>query len=192
MIFLKSLLFIVWNILVGASIVFLLRWCLFNVKARFLFGIHIPLTPGFLISKRDWVFDKVKSILHDYLEQADNLRHTRGYLVKWEKQIFESVWEKAQGIEGWKLMPKSWKEKLRTFIAQMARDLASKILRQMIPKLVEQLRIEHRIEEFDNRFSSEVIAGYYTRYVHKYLLYAFVGVNLLIGILNMILFWFIA
>jgi uncharacterized membrane protein YheB (UPF0754 family) len=175
----------------GVSIVFVVRWVLFNLKARFIFRAHIPLTPGVVIKKRDWIFDKVRSILHDYLAQAENIKHPNGYLKRWEKLIFETAWEKAEFIEGWKLLPKSIKEKIHAWVAQLARDLASKLLRQFIPKLAEQLRIEQHIDDFDAKYSNEVIRQYYNRYVHKYLLYFFLGINLIIGFLNMILFWFI-
>jgi len=191
MIFLKSLLFIVWNVGIGVLLINLIRGLLFNRKSRFVFGVHIPLTPGFLISKRDWVFNKVRAILHDFLDQADSVRNL-GYLAKWEKLVFDTVWEKVQFVDGWKLLPRSWKAKIKNFIAQTAKDLAKQILRQLIPKLIEQLQIEHRIDTFDEQFSSKVIRQYYNQYVHKYLIYFIMAVNLLIGITNMILFWILA
>jgi hypothetical protein len=191
MIFLKSLLFIVWNVGIGVFLINLIRWILFNRKSRFAFGIHIPLTPGFLIAKRDWVFNKVRAILHDFLDQADS-KNNYGYLAKWEKLVFDTVWEKVQFIDGWKLLPKIWKSKIRSFIAQTAKDITRQILRQLIPKLIEQLRVEHRIDTFDEQFSGRIIRQYYNQYVHKYLIYFVMALNLLIGISNMILYLIIA
>lgn len=189
MIFLKSLTFILWNIALGLLIINLLRWFLFNHKSRFIFGMHIPLTPGFLVAKRDWVFNKVRAILHDYLDQADRISDSFGYLAKWEKLVFDTIWEKAKFVDGWKLLPRSWKHKIRTMIAQASKDIARKILRQVIPKLIELMQIEHRIDDFDEQFSNKIIRQYYNKYVHKYLLYFFLAVNFLIGISNMI--WYI-
>ncbi len=192
MIFLKSLTFILWNIALGLLIINTLRWFLFNPKSRFIFGMHIPLTPGFLVTKRDWVFNKVRAILHDYLDQADKISDSFGYLAKWEKLVFDTVWEKAKFVDGWKLLPRSWKLKIRTIIAQASKDIARKILRQAIPKLIEQMQVEHRIDDFDEQFSNKVIRQYYNKYVHKYLLYFFLAINFLIGISNMIWYLIIA
>jgi len=192
MIFLKSLLFIVWNILVGASIIFLIRWLLFNVKSRFVFGMHIPLTPGFVIAKRDWLFNKVRAILHDYLDQVDKIADKYGYLSKWEQLVYDTVMEKADFVDDWKLLPRSWKQKIKTMLAQTAQKFARKIFRALIPKLIEQMQVEHRIDDLDEQFSSKIIRQYYNRYVHKYLLYVFIAVNFLIGITNMILYLIIA
>lgn len=192
MIFLKSLLFIVWNVLIGAGMIFTVRWLLFNQKSRFIFGGHIPLTPGFIVSKRDWVFNKVRAILHDFLEQADRVTGNYGYLYKWEKGVYDAVLDKADFVDNWKFIPGAWRLKIRKAFAKAARDLASKILRKFIPRLIEQLQVENRIDSFDEQFSSKVLRQYYNQYVHKYLLYFFVAVNVLIGITNMILFWIIA
>ncbi len=192
MIFLKSLLFIVWNVLVGTSLIFLLRWLLFNQKSRFIFGTHIPLTPGFIVSKRDWVFNKIRAILHDYLDQADRIVNGNSYLSKWEKLVYDTVVEKADFVDEWKFLPHAWRMKIREALAKAVRDIVSRILRKFIPKLIEQLQIENKIDDFDEQFNSKVLRQYYNLYVHKYLLYFFIAVNILIGITNMILFWIIA
>jgi hypothetical protein len=192
MIFLKSLLFIVWNIAIGVLIIELIRWLLFNQKSRFIFGIHIPLTPGFIISKRDWVFNKLRAILHDYLDQADKITDTYGYLAKWEKLVYDAIWDKADFVDEWKFLPKSWKQKIKQKLAQISKEIARKILRQVVPKLIEQLQIEHRIDDFDEKISSKVIRQYYNQYVHKYLIYFFMATNFLVGITNMILYLIIA
>jgi uncharacterized membrane protein YheB (UPF0754 family) len=192
MIFLKSLLFIVWNIAIGLALIFLLRWLLFNLKSRFIFGVHIPLTPGFITSKRDWVFNKVRAILHDYLDQVDRVTDQFGYLAKWEKLVYDTVLEKVQFMEGWKLLPHSWKDRIKTMLAKAAKDIARKILRHLIPKLIEQLQVEKRIDDFDEQFSAKIIRRYYNQYVHKYLVYVFLALNFLIGISNMILYLIIA
>lgn len=192
MIFLKSLLFIVWNVAIGLLIIELVRWILFNRKSRFIFGMHIPLTPGFVIAKRDWVFNKVRAILHDYLDQADKEYDTYGYLAKWEKLVYETILEKTGFVDEWKFMPHSWKEKIKTKLASIAQDIARKILRKVIPSLIEQLQVEHRIDDFDEQISSKVIRQYYNRYVHKYLIYFFMAVNFLVGVTNMILYLIIA
>ncbi len=192
MIFLKSLLFIVWNVAIGIGFVLLVRWLLFNQKTRFVFGLHIPLTPGLLVQKRDWVFNKARALLHDYLDQADRLMESYGYLYKWEKMVFDGVMQKARFMDGWFLLPGSWKQKLKESVAKAARDIARKFLRKFVPKMLEQLQVEKRIDGFDEQFSSRVLRQYYNQYVHKYLMYFFIAINILVGITNMILYWIIA
>jgi len=187
MIFLKSLTFIVWNIALGLSIVYLLKWFLFNAKARYIFGKRIPLTPGFLVAKREWLFSKAREILHDYLEQASN-PDRNGYLKKWLKQIHGYLWEKTSFVDEWPFLPAKFKASIRNKIVDAFVNIASNLLRKTVPRLVEQLRVEHRIDDFDFQFSIEFFYGYFRKYVYKPLLIAFAALNLLIGIMNMILF----
>lgn len=191
MIFLKSLIFIVWNMAIGASLVLIVNWFLFNRQRR-LFGMRSVLTPGFIVRKREWIFNKVRDLLHDYLEQAEDKLNKHGYLAKWEAMVRNAVWEKTSFIEGWKLLPHSIKQKIHNAITDAVRDVVSKILRRTIPKFIEQWRVEYRIDEFDEKFSIEFIYGYWKRYALKPALYFMLALNFLIGITNMILYWIIA
>ena len=67
MLFLKSLLFIVLNVGIGLLLVYFGKWFLFNPRQSKFLGMRNPLTPGFLVRKRDWVFNKARDLLHDYL-----------------------------------------------------------------------------------------------------------------------------
>lgn len=192
LIFLKSLSFIVWNIALGLSLVYMFKWLLFNSKARYIFGKRIPLTPGFLVSKREWLFSKARDVLHDYLEQAGNPMDRNGYLFKWLKQIRTWLWEKTEFVQEWKLLPAKFKESIRHKIVDAFTNLASNLLRKTVPRMIEQLRVEHRIDDYDFQFSIEFFYGYFRRYVYKPLLLAFLAINLLIGISNMILYLIIA
>lgn len=188
MIIVKALSFIVWNILIGLSLVELFNWLLFNRKARRILGWHIPLTPGFLVSKRDWLFTKAKDILHDYLEQANDYARKNGYLAKWERMIRDIVFEKTSFVDDWPLLPQALKDKIHDKFAEIGKSIASSILRKLVPSLIEQFRLEHRIEDFDEKFNIEFFYGYFHKYVYKPMIYVFMGLNFLIGLTNMILF----
>lgn len=191
MLFLRSLLFIVWNIALGLMIIYLIRWFLFNPKARYIFGKRVIFTPGFIVSKRDWLFTKARDILHGYLNQAENPKLQDGYLASWERKIHDFLWEKTDFIEGWRFLPAKLKKTIRTKIVEAFCGIASSLLRKTVPRMIEQLRVEHRIDDFDFQFSIDFFRGYYNKYVHKYLMLFFMAINLIIGILNMILFLFI-
>lgn len=188
MLFLQSLLFIVWNIVLGLLVVFFLRWFLFNPKARFIFGKKLWLTPGFLVHKRDWLFSKAKFILHDYLHQAENPRIKDGYLAKWEQTVHDFLWVKTEFIDSWRFVPAKLKQVIHKKIVQAFTAMASQFLRKTVPRMAERLRIEHRIDDIDFQFSIDFFRNYYNRYVHKYLIYAFLAINFIIGVENMILY----
>ena len=192
MIFLKSLLFIGWNVILGVLIVVKFRWLLFNSKRRYIFGKRIPLTPGFLVAKREWLFNKARSILHDFLDQAADPIGKTGYLKAWLEKITEFLWDKTSFVSEWRFLPLKLKERIRHKIVDAFAGIAENILRKTVPRLIEQFRVEYRIEEFDEQFSIEFFYGYFRRYVYKPLLIAFAAVNLLIGISNMILYLIIA
>jgi len=192
MLLLKSLLFILWNIALGLSLVYLFKWFLFNCKARYFFGKRIPFTPGFLVRKREWLFSKARDVLHDYLEQAANPETHNGYLNKWLKQIHDFLWEKTEFVQEWRFLPGKLKESIRNKIVDAFTTLAGNLLRKTVPRMIEQLRVEHRIDDYDFQFSIDFFYGYFRRYVYKPMLIAFMALNLIIGIMNMILFLLIA
>ncbi|PKN72026.1 MAG: hypothetical protein CVU50_09070 [Candidatus Cloacimonetes bacterium HGW-Cloacimonetes-3] len=187
MLILKSLGFILWNIALGLSLVYLFKWFLFNTKARYIFGKRIPFTPGFLVAKREWVFSKARDILHDYLEQAADPDRS-GYLRKWLKQIRVFLWEKTEFVQEWRFLPAKLKQSIRSKIVDAFVNLAGNLLRKTVPRMIEQLRVEHRIDDFDFQFSIDFFYGYFRKYVYKPMLIAFLAVNFLIGIMNMIFF----
>jgi len=189
MIFLKSLTFILWNIALGTLLVLLLNWLLFNRKAKYIFGKKIPLTPGFFVAKRDWLFDKVRSILNDYLDQAAHPYIKDGYLYGWIKKVRQYLWEKTSFVEEWHFLPAKLKLLVRNKIVDAFTAIAESILRKTVPRMVERLQIEHRIDEFDIQFSVDFFYSYFKRYVYKPMLLIFAGLNLLIGIMNMV--WFL-
>jgi uncharacterized membrane protein YheB (UPF0754 family) len=192
MLFLKSLLFIVWNIALGTLLIYSIKWFLFNPKQRKIFGMRNPLTPGFLVRKREWLFTKARDMLQDYLRQATDRSIKNGYLNKWEEQVWQAAWSKTEFVDGWALLPGGVKKKIHDTMANVVRDLASKVLRKTVPHFIEQWQVENRIDEFDEKFGIEFFYKYFRQYVYKPLMIAVAAINLLIGILNMILFLIIA
>lgn len=192
MLFLKSLTFILWNMALGSLLLFFVDWFLFNLKRRKCLGIHVPLTPGFIVRKREWIFDKVRDILHDYLEQADDKFRRNGYLAKWERIVRDAIYDKTIFVDEWRFLPAKWKDKIRNMIADSGKDIISKILRKTVPHLIETWRIEHRIDDYDEQFNSEFLRKYWRKYVFKYIFIAFLIINFLIGISNLIWFLIIA
>lgn len=192
MLFLKSLLFIVLNVGVGLLLVYFAKWFLFNPTQLKIFGVRNPLTPGFLVRKRDWVFNKARDLLHDYLEQAGNPQANTGYLYNLEEQIQQKVWEQTSFVDDWPLLPGGLKESIRNTVSNAVRGIASKILRKTVPHLLEQWRIEHRIDEYDEQFNLEFFYKYFRQYLYVPLLKIVAGINLVFGIFNMILFLILA
>nr|MDK2850710.1 hypothetical protein [Candidatus Cloacimonadota bacterium] len=188
MLFLRSLLFIVYNMALGLAVIYLLRWFLFNPKPRVVFGKRCIFTPGYLVRKRDWLFEKVRFILHDYLRQAENPDIKDGYLAKWEDIVRSFLWGKTDFVDSWIIIPKKIKAGIRKKIVDGFSAIVSRFLRKMVPRLLEQWRVEHRIDDYDFQFSMDFFRKYYNRYVHKYLVYLFLIINFIIGVENMILY----
>lgn len=192
MLFLKSLLFIVLNVGLGLLFVYLGKWFLFNPRQRRIFGARNPLTPGFLVRKRDWVFNKARDLLHDYLEQAGNANVKSGYLYNLEEQVRQKVWEQTSFVDGWPLLPGGLKDRIREAAASAVRGIAGKVLRRTVPHLIEQWRLEHRIDEFDDQFSLEFLYKNFRQYLYIPLLKIVGGITLVLGIINMVLFLILA
>jgi len=131
----------------------------------------------------------VRSILNDYLDQAAHPYIKDGYLYGWIKKVRQYLWEKTSFVEEWHFLPAKLKLLVRNKIVDAFTAIAESILRKTVPRMVERLQIEHRIDEFDIQFSVDFFYSYFKRYVYKPMLLIFAGLNLLIGIMNMV--WFL-
>jgi hypothetical protein len=161
-------------------------------QAQKVFGHPHTLHAWIRSQQTEWVFNKARDILHDYLEQAEDKLRKNGYLAKWERLVRDTVYDKTNFVDEWMFLPRKWKDKIHDLIANSVKDIVSKILRRTVPHFVEQWRIEHRIDEFDEQFNAEFLRKYWRKYVLKYMLYAFLAINFLIGITNLIWFLIIA
>jgi len=188
MLFLRSLLFIVWNIALGLMVIYFIRWFLFNSKARYFFGKRCFLTPGLIVRKREWIFGKARDLLHDYLRQAEDTGMKEGYIFQWEQKVRDFLWEKTSFVDAWPLLSAKMKDSIRRKVVDAFTGIVSKLLRKTVPRFLEQWRIEHRIDDYDFQFSIDFFRKYYNLYVHKYLLYIFLAFNFIIGVENMILY----
>ncbi|MBP9006645.1 MAG: hypothetical protein KBG06_02190 [Candidatus Syntrophosphaera sp.] len=186
--FLLSLLFVVVNIALAMFLAYLSKWVLFNPKPKKFLGWHIPLTPGFIVSKRNQIFAKIYDTLQDYLNQAENPDLREGYLYEWEEQVRLSALEQVSFIDKVPLLPAGCKRKIKNAMANSAKNTVSFILRRTVPQLMEKFQLEHKLEQLDAKISSEVIYGYFREYIYKPLLIAAAVAGLLIGVINMVLY----
>ncbi|MDD2331721.1 MAG: hypothetical protein PHI68_03600 [Candidatus Cloacimonetes bacterium] len=192
MVFLKSLTFILWNVALGWVFLYLIKWFLFNPKPRFFFRSKIPFTPGFIVRKREWAFGYVRDLLHNYIQQAESHNHKDGYIIRWERQVYNFAYDKLKFINRWKLIPLSIREKIRSLLSNLAREIAKNFLRSVVPHLIEKFRLEFYIDKLDVQLGIEIIYYYFKRYIYKPLWYIFLIINALIGINNLIWYLIIA
>jgi hypothetical protein len=123
------------------------------------------------------------------LDQATHPYIKDGYLYSWIKKVHQYLWEKTSFVDDWRFLPGKFKQTIRNKITDAFTAIAENLLRKTVPKLVDSLRIEHRIDEYDIQFSVDFFYGYFKRYVYKPMLLIFAGINLLVGIMNMV--WFL-
>jgi len=102
------------------------------------------------------------------------------------------LWEKTDFVQQWRILPTKLKDNIRNKIVDAFTNLAVNLLRKTVPRMIEQLRVEHRIDDYDYQFSVEFFYGYFRRYVYKPMIYTFIALNFVIGVMNMILFLVIA
>ncbi|HHE39343.1 MAG TPA: hypothetical protein ENL20_12345, partial [Candidatus Cloacimonetes bacterium] len=92
MVFLKAILFILWNLLAGFLIVFTIKAMIFFPrKELFFFHKKIPFTPGFAYRKKDWLINKIRKMLSDYLKDcSSNNENTK--VAEWENKVYQKAW----------------------------------------------------------------------------------------------------
>lgn len=188
MTFLKSLLFIIYNVAIAYFIVYAIKFVLFRPrKPKLLFGKKMPLTPGLIPKYRNLVMQKIKLTLHDYLQACHNYSQNN-MISDWEDEIYEKVWQRLASLEEIKYLPAFIKKKLRHSIALLVFEITRGFLRSFVPFLIQKLDVKHYITLLDEKISLEILEEYYNKYIYKYMLIVVLSFYFLIGIANMILY----
>ncbi len=186
--FLLSMIFLPLNLLFGASIIWLIRWLLFNKKQKYIFKKRNILTPGVIPKLKNFLLNKVRNAVKEYFEQVDDFESHQGYIYNWEKKVYHKVFDATEFIDNIRFIPTSVADWIRHALAFIVKDLSSRFLRTFIPYLYEYYKINNKIDIIDEKIDLVVIESYYNQYCHRFLMYFNLFIFLLAGILNQILF----
>jgi uncharacterized membrane protein YheB (UPF0754 family) len=188
MTFLKSLLFIVFNVVLAYCLVCIIKFILFRPRQpKFWFKKQIPLTPGLVPKYRNILMEKIEVSLHDYLTACQNYSQNN-MISDWEDQIYEKAWQRLASLEEIKFLPSFIKTKLRHSVALLVFEITRGFLRSFVPFLLQKLNVKHYIALLDEKISLEILEEYFNKYVYKYMLIVVLSFYFLIGIANMIFF----
>lgn len=188
MLFLKSLLFLPANMLVAFLIVFLIRQILFYPRKEILLtGKKMPLTPGLVVKYHKLLVEKINDLVFGYLHDVDS-EHEGNRVDNWEDQVFEKCYNWLDNRINLRFVPEKAVTAIKVFLAEVGREFARQFLRSFVPYLLETYNITNYIDRLKSQFTIEFLQGYYDRYVFKYSLYFMLGLGLIIGITNQIIY----
>lgn len=190
--FLLSLIFLPLNLLFGATIIWFIRWLLFNKKQRYIFKKKNILTPGIIPRLKGLLLRKVRGAVQDYFDQVDDFESHQGYIYNWEKKVYLKVYDATEFIDNIRYMPSSVADWIRNAISFISKDLSSRFLRTFIPYLYEYYTINDKIDMVSEKIDLVVIESYYNQYCHRFLIYFNLVIFFIAGILNQILFLILA
>lgn len=186
---LKGLLFIVCNMSVAFLLVYTVKMILFKAKPFKFFGKEIPITQGYLVRKRNWLLNKLRYLLNDYLTQASDESYPDGYLKQWEQNIYDAVTDKIYSMDEISFLPKAWRDKISNLAAKAVLNLVKQFLRKFVPFLISTYHLHSYIDLLDSKLDIDILIQYFNKYFYRPVLYVFLAISFLIGVGNMILFW---
>ncbi len=188
MVFLKSLLFLLYNLGWGFLIPFSIKSILFFPSSKWtISGKDVPLTPGLIYRKKIWLINRMHGLLDDYLNACRSSdRNTK--VAQWEQKTFDKAWDVLEFFDRLVLIPRVIRDWLRHFFAMIAYELVKQFLRTFIPYLMERYKVRSYIQLADQKLDVDILKGYYNRYIYKFMLIFFLGLNFLIGLGNMIVY----
>ena len=186
--FLLSLIFLPLNLLFGVSLIWSIRWLLFNKKQRYIFKKRNIFTPGLVPRFKNFILKKIRGTVQDYFDQVDDFESHQGYIYNWEKKVYLKVYNTTEFIDNIRYMPTSVADWIRNAISFIAKDLSSRFLRTFIPYLYEYYAINDKIDMIAEKIDLTVVEKYYNQYCHKFLIYFTLLLFFIVGVLNQILF----
>ena len=191
MVFLKALIFIIFNLISGYLIVFTGKAILFLPrKPKFWRGKQIIFTPGLLYRKKDWLITKINTIIADYIRDTKS-ESSENKVSEWEEKAFHKAWDKFNFIEKPKLIPHALKEQIHFYCSAFVYELVKQFLRSFIPYLMEEFKLDHYVDLLNQKLDVDIIYDYFHKYIYKYLLYFSLAFFFLVGFGNMILYFIV-
>lgn len=188
MLFLKSLIFLPANMLVAFLIVSAFRHLLFYPqKEIYIYGKHLPLTPGILVKYHKLLIDKINGFISDFLHDIET-DHSENKINILEEKAFEKCYKWAEVRINSRFLPEKILTGLRVFVAEIGREFISQFLRTFVPFMMEKLNFDHYVDLVNHHFTIENIKMYYDKYIYRYSLYIMCGFALIIGITNQIIY----
>jgi len=188
MIFLKSLLFVPVNMLVGFLLVFIIKAFLFYPRKELFFrGKKVPFTPGFLYRKKEWLINKITNMLNNYLRDCNKIDE-QTKISEWEKQAYDKAWEKFSGIENVKLMPSFLRKKIHQIMSVLVYEVVKQFFRSFVPYLIDKYNLENYIDLFSQKVDMDTIFDFFNRKIFKYMFIFSLGTFFLIGCYNTVFY----
>lgn len=188
MVLIRALLFLFLNIGLGYLLVICLRAALFSpIRKKYLFGWHIPITPGLIYQIKERLADYIHSILNDFLRDCENI-DIDSRISQIEQQIYHKVLDRIDSLKLSSRIPRWIAKNLRDLTAQIAFELTRHVVRTFIPYLLEKYDVEQYISILEQRADISILKGYYNRYFHRFLLYFSLSFFFMTGIFNMLIY----
>lgn len=186
--YLWSLVFLLVNLWIGYSMIWNIKWLIFNKKKVYIFRKKLFLTPGVAQRLKNKLMDKIRGVVKDYLEQANDEVSEAGYICRFEKKVFSVVYEKLSFIHSKLKVPFFIADPVASGIAFISKEFCSKMLREFVPYLYEYYKIDNKIDLLDTKLDLAVVESYYNKYVHKYLVIFNLVIFFIFGIINQVVY----
>ena len=191
MIFIKGLIFLIANMLIAYLLVFSAKAILFYPKRKKYWGSkQIPFTPGLMYRKQKWLINKLHSLLEDYLKDC-KIYSDDSRISKWESNVYDKAWQKFDFFEKPRFIPASIKKIMHYYSSLFVMEFVRQFLRNFVPYLMDRYNINKYVDLVDKKLNVDMILDFFNKKIYKYLLMFFVGIALLIGIFNMIIFFIV-
>lgn len=192
MVFLYSLILLVINLAVGWFMLYPLKVFLFYPKKQLhLFKKPVPLTPGFLIKKKQWLLNKIESLLNTYLAAASNPKNRESNIAKWEDKVYNWAFKTFNIENKISFIPKFIKKRFQHYASLTTLEVAKQFLRDFVPFLLNKYNVASYIDLLDKKLDIKLIEEYFNKYVYKWLRLLCTALWAIAGLFNMFLFWFL-
>ncbi|MCF7858748.1 MAG: hypothetical protein K9N07_05415 [Candidatus Cloacimonetes bacterium] len=184
----KPLIFILVNMLAGFLYLFAIKVFLFiPSREKKIFGKHLPLTPAFVYRKKIWLLQKITSLVNDYIrETKDESKESR--ISQWEQKMFQKSWDKINFMDNMTLLPKSFINSIKNFLATIIYELTKHFLRTFVPYILEKYEVNRYLEILDMKLDIDIVKLYFNKYIYKYVLIFVLSIHFLIGLGNMLIY----
>ncbi len=190
--FLKPVFIVLWNMLPGFLVTFLIKQALFypEREKRFSNGKKIPFTPGLAYKAKNYLMHRIERLVHDYINETKS-EDQKSRISRWEDRMFTKAWNKCEFVENIKFLPHKWKENIRFFFASIVYQLTKQFLRSFIPYLMEHLEVTKYLELLDQKIDMEIIKYYYERYIYRNVMYFVLAAGFIGGLWNVIIYFIV-
>ena len=188
-IFLKCIIILCLNILLGWFIAYSLHFYLFYPRKIFFFNKYrFYFSPGLIYRKKEKLITYLHDKVNEYYQYVNQDYIEINFLTNFENKMYDEIFSFIKKYLKREWIPEFIRSKVMEMISWLLWMGIRYLTRTFIPRYILEHKLHQKIDILDIKLDVNKLKKYYEEYIYKNYLYFNLVFFTVIGLINMVLF----